>query len=538
MHKMYKGIELWKKDITRDMVEVEISDDFFIKTYPKLPKNIFESFKNTTYRMPEKTAVVDNWGRDFSYGELLHKTDLFSAWAYEKLGIRRGTHVALMLYNSVEFCVTFLSLNRIGAVVIPLPTKYRKDEVRSLLEKSDVDFIITDERFNDYFDFCKEENISVTVFPDGEKAYALDEFSCHMTEELKRAEEEVTNKDLALLVFTSGTTSQSKGVVIKNYNIMHAIVSYERTLKITKKDRAIIPIPIYLITGLVAIFGLMMHVGGTVYLNKFFDGKRVLEDVKKYEITFLHASPTVFTLLLKEANAYPRLPSLRMFACGSSNMPPGKIRMLHNWLPNCEFRTIYGLTETTSPATVFPLDANESPYIGSSGIPIPGLSFKILDNEGKEVPPGTEGTVWVKGSNITECYYKMETEAIQDHWLDTGDIGYFNESGYIYIVDRRKDMINRGGEKICSFDVENEILNITGVEDAAVVGIPDELYGEVPVAVVKLGKDSLLTEEEIRKILKNKIAGFKIPQKIIKVDSIPVTENMKTDKKYIRQLFS
>lgn len=212
--------------------------------------------------------------------------------------------------------------------------------------------------------------------------------------------------------------------------------------------------------------------------------------------------------------------------------------MLHNWLPNCEFRTIYGLTETTSPATVFPIDANESPYIGSSGIPIPGLSFKILDNEGKEVPPGTEGTVWVKGSNITECYYKMETEAIQDHWLDTGDIGYFNESGYIYIVDRRKDMINRGGEKICSFDVENEILNITGVEDAAVVGIPDELYGEVPVAVVKLGKDSLLTEVEIRKILKNKIAGFKIPQKIIKVDSIPVTENMKTDKKYIRQLFS
>ena len=129
MHKMYKGIELWKKDITRDMVEVEISDDFFIKTYPKLPKNIFESFKNTTYRMPEKTAVVDNWGRAFSYGELLHKTDLFSAWAYEKLGIRRGTHVALMLYNSVEFCVTFLSLNRIGAVVIPLPTKYRKDEI-------------------------------------------------------------------------------------------------------------------------------------------------------------------------------------------------------------------------------------------------------------------------------------------------------------------------------------------------------------------------------------------------------------------------
>lgn len=538
MQKMYKGTELWEKNITKDMIETEIADGFFIKTYPGLPKNIYESFRNTAQRLPEKTSVVDNWGRKYSYQDVLKKTDHFSAWIYKKLGIRRGNHVALMLYNSVEFCVTFLSLNRIGAVVIPLPTKYRQDEVNSLLEKSDVDYIISDEHFCEYFASYKEKGIPVTVFPDGENAYALDEFSCDMTDELKKAEEAVTATDLALLVFTSGTTSQSKGVMIKNYNIMHAIVSYERTLEITPNDHAIIPIPIYLITGLVAIFGLMMHVGGTVYLNKFFDGKRVLEDVKKYGITFLHASPTVFTLLLKESQDYPELPSLRMFACGSSNMPPGKIRMLHKWLPNCEFRTIYGLTETTSPATVFPMDANESPYIGSSGIPIPGLSFRILDNDGNEVPAGTEGAVWVKGSNITESYYKLETTAIQDHWLDTGDIGYFNEDGYIYIVDRRKDMINRGGEKICSFDVENEILNIPGVEDAAVVGIPDELYGEVPVAVVKLGKDSLLTEDKIRNILKQKIAGFKVPQKVIKVDSIPVTENMKTDKKYIRQLFS
>lgn len=535
---MYKGTELWGKNITEDMIECKISDTAFIQTYPGLPKNVYESFKHTAERRPEKTAVVDNWGRAYSYGRLLEKTEGFSSWLYQRLGVRRGTHVALMLYNSVEFCVAFLALNRIGAVVIPLPTKYRREEIHSLLEKSDVDFIIYDRYFEDYFTVYKERGIPVCVIQEGENSYPWETFETEDIPGMERAEREVLPTDLALLVFTSGTTSQSKGVTIKNYNIMHAIVSYERTLGIREEDRAIIPIPIYLITGLVAVFGLMMHVGGTVYLNKFFDGRRVLSDVQKYDITFLHASPTVFTLLLKEAENFPKLPSLRIFACGSSNMPPGKIRMLHQWLPHCAFRTIYGLTETTSPATVFPMDANESPYIGSSGIPIPGLSFRILDQEGNELLDGSQGEIWVKGSNITEAYYKMESPSIREGWLDTGDIGYFNHEGYLYIVDRRKDMINRGGEKICSFDVENELLNICGVEDAAVVGIPDELYGETPAAVVKLRSGADLTEAEMKEILKRRMASFKVPQKIIKVESIPVTENMKTDKKYIRQLLS
>ena len=231
------------------------------------------------------------------------------------------------------------------------------------------------------------------------------------------------------------------------------------------------------------------------------------------------------------------LPSLRIFACGSSNMPPGKIKMLKRWLPDCAFRTIYGLTETTSPATVFPTDANESPYIGSSGVPIPGIVFKIVNSDGEEVPDGEKGEVLVKGKNVTSSYYKTQNGAIIDGWLNTGDIGYFNEAGYLYLVDRKKDMINRGGEKICSFDVENELLSIEGVEDTAVVGILDELYGEVPVAVVKLQVAGSLTEAELKSRLKEKIAGYKVPVKIKMVDHIPMTENMKTDKKKIRELF-
>lgn len=531
---MYRGIEFWPKAITEDMVQKKVSRKDTILTYPNLPQSICESFAGTADRLPEKTAVIDNWGRTCTYGELLKKTERFSGWLYQEFGIRRGSHVGVMMYNSIEFCVTFLSLNRLGAVMIPLPSKYRQSEVQSLIEKSDVEFLIMDEKFREYTD----GSIPVCTVPDGTEAYALETFVCKETAAFGgKAGERAVASDLALLVFTSGTTSQSKGVMIRNDQIMHAIESYRRTLGISEEDRAIIPIPIYLITGLIAVFGLMMHVGGTVCLNRFFDGRRVLDDIKKYEITFFHASPTVFSLILAHAEEFPKLPSLRMFACGSGNMPPGKIRQLHTWLPDCEFRTIYGLTETTSPATVFPVDANQSKYIGSSGVPIPGLEFRVLDSGGKEVPTLVQGQIWVKGSNITSAYYKLETDVIRDGWLNTGDIGYFNSEGYLYIVDRVKDMINRGGEKVCSFDVENELLNMDGIEDAAVVGIPDELYGEVPVAAVKLSRGSKWSEERMKEELKKKMAGYKIPTKICFMESIPLTENMKTDKRKIRQIF-
>lgn len=534
---MYKGEDLWKKPEIQ-VVKKTLSNGKVITTYPDLPKNIYSSFRATAERHMEKVAVVDDEGRQYSYKKMMEMTDDFSSWLIHEFGVTRRKHVALMLYNSIEFCTTFLSLNRIGAVVVPLPTKFKMEEVHALVEKSDVEFIICDEKFEDYFEKY-QQNLNICVVPDGKEKYGLETFtSTKDLSAIEEIEEKATDVDLALMLFTSGTTSMSKGVTIRNYNIMHAVESYHKVLGITEEDKAIIPVPIYLVTGLVAVFGLMIHIGGTVCLNRFFDAKRVLEDINKYGITFFHASPTVFTLILKERKHYPELPMLRMFACGSCNMPPEKIKMLHEWLPKSEFRTIYGLTETTSPGTVFPTDASSSPYIGSSGIPIPGSAYKIVDEEGNEVKDGEQGEILVKGSNITENYYKSKRVALEDEWLHTGDIGWFNTEGYLYIADRKKDMINRGGEKICSYDVENKLLEMNGVEDAAVVGIPDELYGEVPAALIKLKKGTVIEEAEIKAFLKSQMAGYKVPQKILFTENIPLTENMKINKRKVRKMFS
>ena len=534
---MYKGEDLWKKPEIQ-VVKKTLSNGKVITTYPDLPKNIYSSFRATAERHMEKVAVVDDEGRQYSYKKMMEMTDDFSSWLIHEFGVTRRKHVALMLYNSIEFCTTFLSLNRIGAVVVPLPTKFKMEEVHALVEKSDVEFIICDEKIEDYFEKY-QQNLNICVVPDGKEKYGLETFtSTKDLSAIEEIEEKATDVDLALMLFTSGTTSMSKGVTIRNYNIMHAVESYHKVLGITEEDKAIIPVPIYLVTGLVAVFGLMIHIGGTVCLNRFFDAKRVLEDINKYGITFFHASPTVFTLILKERKHYPELPMLRMFACGSCNMPPEKIKMLHEWLPKSEFRTIYGLTETTSPGTVFPTDASSSPYIGSSGIPIPGSAYKIVDEEGNEVKDGEQGEILVKGSNITENYYKSKRVALEDEWLHTGDIGWFNTEGYLYIADRKKDMINRGGEKICSYDVENKLLEMNGVEDAAVVGIPDELYGEVPAALIKLKKGTVIEEAEIKAFLKSQMASYKVPQKILFTENIPLTENMKINKRKVRKMFS
>ena len=167
-------------------------------------------------------------------------------------------------------------------------------------------------------------------------------------------------------------------------------------------------------------------------------------------------------MLLSESPNFPELPSLLSLACGSSNMPAGKLRKYHEWLPDMVFHTVYGLTETSSPATIFPDNACTSEYIGSSGLPIPGTDFKILDESGTKCPKAKVGEIWISGSVVLDSYYKLETDSLKDGWLGTGDLGYMTSDGYLYVVDRKKDMINRGGEKIWSFDVENELIRSRG----------------------------------------------------------------------------
>lgn len=532
---MFDGNVLWKDLIqTDDMIEKQYGG-FTYSTFPGLPESLYAALKQSARAFPDKCAVMDPQGRAHSYTRLLEQVDDFAGYL-SGCGLHRGGKIAIMLYNSYEFCVSFLAVNKIGCVAVPLPSKFRQKEVLSLVEKAGPACIIADEAFFPWFEAAGRGGIRLILCKNTEAGYGFGHLDLPRYGGSAPA---ATAEDMAILLYTSGTTSVSKGVVLANYNVMHAVAAYRRTLGLTCEDSSIIAVPIYHVTGLVAILGLFLYMGGTVYIQKFFRARDVLSAVKEHRITFLHASPTVFFLLLQEAAAFPALPSLKAFACGSSNMPKEKIRRLHEWLPQAAFHTVYGLTETSSPATVFPGGAALSPYIGSSGLPIPGTKFKIVGEDGGELPIGERGEVAIKGTVVLHKYDQTKNAALNgDGWLFTGDIGYFNEEGYLFLSDRKKDMINRGGEKICSYDVENELYQLPGILEAAVVGIQDDLYGEVAAALVRRHPDYPYTEAALQSLLKTKMASYKVPARILFAERIPLTPNSKIDKKAIRKLFT
>lgn len=495
--------------------------------YEEAPSSLYESLLKAEKLWPDKVCLVDDDGTPCTFRHLLELVDGFSGFLHSQFQVRPGQHIGVLLYNSMEYCVCMYALNRLRAVMVPLSTKYKEQEIKSLMEKSDLTGIVFHRDFERWFQ--DNDSYSFKLMLDMERLKKCLEPETGLTEMPKETDE-------AVLMFTSGTTSRSKGVVLKNYNIMHAILIYQKIFQITQESRTLLPIPAYHITGLAAVLGLFIQTGGCVWLHRYFDAERILEEIKKQKITFFHASPTVFSMLLEKKADYPELKSLKIVACGSGNMPQQKIREMKAWIPSMEFHTVYGLTETSSPAVIFPGDAAEGKHPGAAGCVVPGTEIKICGNDGKIMDQGKSGSILVRGTSVTERYYGQKEDKLTEGWLDTGDIGYFDEEGYLYITDRKKDMINRGGEKVCSYDVENEIYKINGVKEAAVVGIPDDIYGEVPAAMMVLEQNWTLDKQEIRDHLKSRLAKFQIPTVIVYAESLPMTSGMKIDKNKIREL--
>ena len=531
---MVSGNYFWDNIIKKDMDYIDIGKKK-IYTYLSQPISMYDILEKNAGIFKNKAAIIDDNGNSYSYQLLLKLTDEFSLYLNTFKNIKEKEHVGILIHNSIEFCIALMSISKLSAVSVIFPSKYKKSEIISLYEKSDVSYIICGEEYANYFDNVE---VGIITCKNNTNEYGFKYiYEKGLNFEYKDASQR-SLQDNAIIMFTSGTTSKSKAVLLKNYNLMHAIVSYKRILDITENDISIIATPIYHITGIIALFGLFIYSGGTLYLHKTFKATKVLECVKDNKLTLIHASPTVFSLLIEVKEKFPNLPSLKKFACGSSNMAPENIMTIKSWLPNVDFHTIYGLTETSSPGTIFPIGAADSQYIGSSGVPIPGFDVKIVNEENKECNNFEKGEIYVRGTVVLENYYKFDDNYIENGWLKTGDIGYLNDDGYLYVVDRKKDMINRGGEKICSFDIENEIYKVEGVLEAAVVARQDAKYGEVPVAMIKLANGYNYDYKYFYNKLIDNLAKYQIPVDIIFTKELPKTANGKLNKTEIKKILN
>lgn len=530
---MWEGRKLWGKE-QEDALELISYKEQKLYSYQGMEQNIYLDLVKSAGRYGSKTAIVTDSGQRISYNKFLREVDETSAYLQNEKKISSGDKVVLMLYNTLEFCVLVYAIAKAGGVIVPISTKYKPYEWGALLHKFSFPLLFLDQRLQQYEEMLRME-------------YPCAEIEVLGEGDMQKKSAESTGRDSAekadagweadvIMMFTSGTTSDSKGVILTNLNVMNAIHSYENLLNIKETDKTLIATPIYHIIGIVSLLGLFIHCGGTIYLHLNFRPERVLKTIAMESITFMHSTPTVFSMLLDHCEEFPDLPSWKTSLCGSANTPPSIIERLHSWLPHMEFHPVYGLTESSSAGAIYPGGAAGSGRIGTSGKIVPGICARIVRGDGTECGSSEAGELLLKGCFMMDRYWGEAGRQINDEgWISTGDIAVMEPGGYLRLIDRKKDMISRGGEKIWSNEVENIIYKMERVAAAALIGVPDEKYGEAAVAVIK--PRGMLTEEEVKQWVEKHLAKYKVPAEVIFMDELPRTRNGKISKKMLREQY-
>ncbi|MGH7264919.1 MAG: class I adenylate-forming enzyme family protein, partial [Candidatus Rokuibacteriota bacterium] len=343
----------------------------------------------------------------------------------------------------------------------------------------------------------------------------------------------------AFVMYTSGTTGRPKGAVGTHANVVHACVTYQRVYGLATGERTLVAVPLFHVTGLIAQLLAMASVAGTVVLMPRFDAAAALRLLAAERITHLIAAPTVYVMLLtrpgREAVA---LPDFRVAGYGGAPIASDTVRRLREWLPAARLHNTYGLTETASPATCL-ADADALERIGSVGRPVPVAECRTVEPDtGRECEAGEVGELWVKGPMVVAGYWGNPTATaaavVEDGWLRTGDLAAIDGEGYVTIRDRLKDMINRGGEKVYCVEVEEALCGHPGVLEAAVVGIPDAVYGEAVKACVVPRPGAALDPDDVREWVRARLAKFKSPEVVEVREALPRNPSGKVVKALLR----
>jgi len=524
------GAKCWNQTIQHGMCQVGVAGHT-VYTFAGMEQSLYHLLAATAARTPDAVAIVDDWGRKTTFAQLLDHVDDLAGLLVRDVHVVRGNRVGLLMHADMEFVVALFAISKVGATCVPVPTKYRVPEVVSLMQAADLTALVAGEEFASWLPSLPLCPSQVFLSRDVENSYGFAAAAGLAPAAAARGE----LADTAIMMFTSGTTSAAKGVCLSNANVIHAAMVYQRLMGTTPLDSCLIPIPIYHVTGLIALLIQFVYVGATTYLHRIFDARRVLACVRDKNITYLHGSPTSFAELLPLRGEFPALSSVRCMLSGSSYEPISAMRAFHDWMPQASFQVVYGMTETASPALLFPYDSPTSIFAGATGKPVPGVDAKIVDDAGHEVAWGDTGELLLRGACVTSGYFRHEGAEIEpDGWLHTGDVAYSNQEGMVWVVDRKKDMINRGGEKVWCSSLEEVLCEVPGVSEACVAGVPDELYGEAPVAAIVRAEGSAVRATDIQAALSTRIAHFKIPVHFVFVEKIPQTKGDKPDRNAVR----
>jgi len=495
--------------------------------------NLATAFEKSVSRHTEKIALF--WGeRGFSYSELWHQTLAFSERLRQDFAVRPGDRVGLWLKNCPEFIPSFFGIIGAGAVVVPINNFLKPDEVNYILADAGIDVLITDEELSRHLPALTAARPGLRVVKAECQVSAPKGFGvrvkCHVS-----SDEGAHASSLAVLIYTSGTTGRPKGAMLSHANLLSNVESCRHVLKTVEGDSLAVLLPLFHSYMLTVGLLLPLLVGGSMVLVKsLHPPHNALQEILARKATVLPAIPQFFRAMVGAPLPVP-LP-LRLCVSGAAPLPAQILKEFEDkfHIPLIEG---YGLSEASPVVTKNPLDGTRKP--GSIGRPIPNVEVSIQDDEGRELGVGETGELCVRGPNVMMGYWNNPEETakvMRNGWLVTGDIGHRDADGYYYITDRKKDMLLVNGINVYPREIEEVLYRFPGIKEAAVIGKSDPRRGEQPIAFVALENGAPLNEKALLDFVRQKLADYKVPRKVVVLPALPRNATGKVLKTELRAL--
>ena len=478
--------------------------------------NLAKNLEMSAFYFPERPAVSED-RKETSYA-LLNERSNRVATALLKIGIESGNHVALCAPNSGDWLAFYFGVIKIGAVAVTLSSQLKADELTLLVNHSRPKAIFTHDEKLGYLEKLRDEEcLTKIICPEGD--LSIEKLVNSGEGVFKAVDAERT--DTAVILYTGGTTGIPKGVMLSHENINAAIYGVILQERSNENDRALCFLPFNHVFGQMHIMNATILSGGCLELMPGFDLDQVLTLMGAGRVTKFFAVPTIYVRLLNLEGLKEKLGKVHYCFSAAASMAA---EIVHQWKARTglAIHEGYGMTEAAPTVTY---NHHIKHVIGSVGTEVPNVEVQIRDPSGIQVEQGREGEVCVRGPNIMKGYYdnpEATREAFWDNgWLRSGDVGLLDEDGYLYIVDRLKDMIITGGENVYSLEVEDVLYTHSDVQECAVIGSPDKEWGEIVTAFIIPQPNRIIDEKKMKDFLKSRLSAYKVPKQIYTVEDFP-----------------
>jgi long-chain acyl-CoA synthetase len=507
--------------------------DRVVPAFSERPGTIWAMIAEAAARNPDGEALICA-DRRMSWREVVEQSARI-ATGFQQLGLQPGDRIAVLLGNRIEFVLTMFAAAHAGLVTVLLSTRQQKPEIAYVLNDSGARLLIHEATHADRVpDACDVPDLQHRIAVDDG---STSQFAALLDQAASATPAEMGEQDTAMILYTSGTTGKPKGAMLAHCNVIHSSMVFVSCLQLNAADRSIAAVPLGHVTGVVANIMTMVRCAGALIVMSEFKAAEYLKLAARERVTYTVMVPAMYNLCLLQPDfdSYD-LSSWRIGGFGGAPMPIATIERLAAKIPGLKLANCYGATETTSPSTMMPGELTAR-YIDSVGLPCPGAQIIAVDADGRELPRGEIGEIWIHGGSVIKGYWnnpKATIESFTGGFWHSGDLGSIDEANFVRVLDRQKDMINRGGLKIYSAEVESVLSGHPDVLESAIIAKPCPVLGErVHAVVVVKGGASVAT---LQAWCAERLSDYKVPETFdLTTDPLPRNANGKVLKRQLRE---